>query len=309
MFDRLLVNWEPLKTFFKEEVANKNLALTAKCKATKILDSLKSRSTRLYIMFLSYNIKVFEAFLTANQSDKPKAPRMQSDCRKLIRNVQICFVAPSAAAQGKLIEDVDYKSSYNHKDNKNIMIGEAAREFISNKAKNGLTEAKIAEFFTNVKLYFTTCADYILKNLPISDPFLKHLEIADPDLISPTNLDSVRYPAQRYPILLSGCTIDILLEEFSSLQCCALQLQDYEPTTAEQFWLKLSKTNDSLEQPYKHISTFMLGLLTIPHSSAHCERIFSAVRKIKTDIRSSISAPTLEAILVLKHRKTAHSVF
>ena len=55
---------------------------------------------------------------------------------------------------------------------------------------------------------------------------------------------------------------------------------------------------------YKNIALFMLGLLTIPHSSAHCEGVFSAVRKIKTDMRSSMGTATLEALLVLKHRQT-----
>ncbi|GFO33635.1 connexin 27.5 [Plakobranchus ocellatus] len=142
--DRLLVNWERVKSFFKE------------AKASKILDSLKSKSTCLYIMFLRCNIKESETFLTANQRHNPKTHSTQSDCRKLIRKAQICFVAPSAFAQGKLTKDVDYKSSYNHKDNKNIMIRKAAREFIAKKAKNGFTDAKIAELFTNVKLYFTT---------------------------------------------------------------------------------------------------------------------------------------------------------
>ena len=46
----------------------------------------------------------------------------------------------------------------------------------------------------------------------------------------------------------------------------------------------------------------MLGIITIPHSSAHCERVFSTVRKNRTDQRSSLNDKTLESLLVLKGR-------
>ena len=44
----------------------------------------------------------------------------------------------------------------------------------------------------------------------------------------------------------------------------------------------------------------MLGILTIPHSSANCEMVFSGVRKNKTDTRSSMGDDTLEALMVEK---------
>ena len=49
-----------------------------------------------------------------------------------------------------------------------------------------------------------------------------------------------------------------------------------------------------------HLALVMLGVLAIPHSSSHCERVFSTVRKNRTDQRASLSDDTLEAMLVLK---------
>ena len=301
---RLLTNWEPLKSFFKQEVADKTLAPNASKKASKILETLRSRSTRLYIMFLSYTIKLFDSFLTVNQSDSPKAHKMQNSCRKLIRDILVRFVVPAAFGGGKSIEDVNYKSKYNLKHDKDLIIGEMSRVFIENKESNGLNEEKVKDFYKHVKLYFTTCTDYMIKNLPISDPFLKHLAVADPDMIPHSSSDRVRYFAQKFPVLTSETSLDTLLEEFSSLQCAHLP-HTCEGKSADQFFLELwnLKTEDG-GRPYKNIALFMLGLLTIPHSSAHCECVFSAVRKIKTDMRSSMGTATLEALLVLKHRQT-----
>ena len=57
--------------------------------------------------------------------------------------------------------------------------------------------------------------------------------------------------------------------------------------------------NDEL---LKHCEVVVLSILTIPHSSAHCERVFSTVRKNRTEQRSSLSDKTLEALLVMKSR-------
>ncbi|KAK3738946.1 hypothetical protein RRG08_006513 [Elysia crispata] len=288
----------------RTEVADKTLAPNASKKASKILETLRSRSTRLYIMFLSYTIKLFDSFLTVNQSDSPKAHKMQNSCRKLIRDILVRFVVPAAFGGGKSIEDVNYKSKYNLKHDKDLIIGEMSRVFIENKESNGLNEEKVKDFYKHVKLYFTTCTDYMIKNLPISDPFLKHLAVADPDMIPHSSSDRVRYFAQKFPVLTSETSLDTLLEEFSSLQCAHLP-HTCEGKSADQFFLELwnLKTEDG-GRPYKNIALFMLGLLTIPHSSAHCECVFSAVRKIKTDMRSSMGTATLEALLVLKHRQT-----
>ena len=56
-----------------------------------------------------------------------------------------------------------------------------------------------------------------------------------------------------------------------------------------------------LEQ-LSNLSSVMLKVLTIPHSSAHCERIFRIVIKNKTDFRGSPGKDTLEALVVAKAR-------
>ena len=66
-------------------------------------------------------------------------------------------------------------------------------------------------------------------------------------------------------------------------------------------WEKIKSCQDEDGSPLApNLCSVMQLLLTIPHSSAHCERIFSLVRQIKTDQRSCLGNDTLEALLVLK---------
>ena len=44
---------------------------------------------------------------------------------------------------------------------------------------------------------------------------------------------------------------------------------------ADTCWLDLVKTNPEL----KELAGVMMNILVVPHSSAHCERVFSIVRK------------------------------
>jgi len=46
----------------------------------------------------------------------------------------------------------------------------------------------------------------------------------------------------------------------------------------------------------------MMNIIVIAHSSARCERVFSIVRKNKTDFRDSLGRDTLEALVVAKAR-------
>lgn len=60
-------------------------------------------------------------------------------------------------------------------------------------------------------------------------------------------------------------------------------------------WWKIGHDKEEL----KELSHVMLGIQSIPHSSSHCERVFSCVRKNRTDQRACLSDDTL-ALLLLK---------
>ena len=70
----------------------------------------------------------------------------------------------------------------------------------------------------------------------------------------------------------------------------------------DQTWMAIGRLKDGVsnKEMFSALAFFMLGVLTVPHSNAGCERIFSQVRKNRMDQRSSLGAYTLESLLVLK---------
>lgn len=273
---RLIHNWQPLTEFFSTEIKEKDLSLYAKQKAESILKLLKSRSTKLYCLFLEYTSQVYTSFLTLNQSDAPRVSSLVAQSQKLVRSVLVRFVKPSAFGGNKLVTDVQYKLSSNIKDNKDLMIGQACLSYIKDRANNGLSSSKLEEFYINVKSYFSAVCDYLIKKLPMNDPALSKLSILDPACVQKESPDRVRYFCDLFPALVpSECTVDTLIEEFTELQILDLgQIASNE--RIDHFWLKINGHEDETGvKSFTNIAKFMLGLLTIPHSSAHCERIFS----------------------------------
>ena len=69
----------------------------------------------------------------------------------------------------------------------------------------------------------------------------------------------------------------------------------------DETWKAIGELNDENGTVLlKFLPSFMLSVLTIPHSSAHCERVFSCVRKNRTDQRASLGKATLDALLAVK---------
>ena len=93
--------------------------------------------------------------------------------------------------------------------------------------------------------------------------------------------------------------MDKLEEQFSELQ---VEEEIGEHITklerADEQWSKVNELTDATGQKkYGDLVKLAQGVLLIPHSNASCERVFSNVRKIRTDFRGSLTPHTLESYL------------
>jgi hypothetical protein len=90
-------------------------------------------------------------------------------------------------------------------------------------------------------------------------------------------------------------TIELEFADYQSLQ--SIDMKD----RVDQTWVALGKMKDVTGEPrFRNLARVMLGILTIPHANASCERVFSIVRKNHTTQRSELGPDTLDAILVVK---------
>lgn len=66
-----------------------------------------------------------------------------------------------------------------------------------------------------------------------------------------------------------------------------------------QFWgTLLQLKNDADQFIFRHLAQFVLNVLSLPHSNAECERVFSQINLIKTKIRNKTSVYTINGTLL-----------
>ena len=71
---------------------------------------------------------------------------------------------------------------------------------------------------------------------------------------------------------------------------CDTEISSEDDCDAVTFWLNVHSLKSAMGSlKYDNLSTLALQLLAIPTSNADSERVFSLVRKIKTDFRASLS--------------------
>lgn len=79
------------------------------------------------------------------------------------------------------------------------------------------------------------------------------------------------------------------------------------------FWNEVMMYKDAAgNNPFKELTEFVISILSLPHSNAEIERVFSQMNVVKTKLRNRLSVTTLNAILYIrfglkKEGKCCHS--
>ena len=215
---------------------------------------------------------MFDDVLLGLQAEDPKIHALRRMLHKLIRNILNRFVKPSAMI-GKCVDNVNYKLSYNIKSNKDLVTGEDAKLFICNKDTNHMRQSRIEEFYRNIILYFNELCDYLMKKLPLNHEVLVAAEVVDVALQTSAKVSDLELFTDRYSCLIpENTTKDKLIEQFTDYQSFDIAVCIIDIIDAT--WVAIGQIEEDGCLLFRE-----LAILTIPHSSAHCEKVFSCVRK------------------------------
>ena len=140
-----------------------------------------------------------------------------------------------------------------------------------------------------------------LKSFDFKSPLLRVLSFLDP------------VQAQHMPLSVFDQIADSVAISFDKEQT-KLEHRDFatdssvSPTNDENavnYWYRILHFKSPMgEQCYKNLATLALHLLSIPASNADSERVFSLVRRIKTEFRSSLQTETVSALIGHHFNKT-----
>ena len=127
----LLEQWDVVKAFFNAECdkPEKRKQSYTSNRKENVLQEIRSKTFRLYVIFIDFILPVFDTTNAILQSEKPLVHRQKRIMASLLRNIMVLFVKPSAMRFQKLT-DVDLSVPTNLKAGKDIVVGEKADKWI-----------------------------------------------------------------------------------------------------------------------------------------------------------------------------------
>ena len=291
--------WRHPHAFFKEEATETTKPWTAaRDKAQKIYDVLNSGTAKVCTLFLKYAVSIFEPFLTANQSDAPQVHMLHFNINKLMREVLIKFIKPSGMAN-ELPSEVEFTLPYYRKEDQNISIGQEAENYMD---AQKYSKEKKTSFYNHVVNFYSYVCIYLKENLPHDSMDLKRLAVVKPSfMVLDGALSELKALMKKWPCLIPPeSNPDILETQFCRLQTMIVEEKLPVGDRLDKIWALQAKDCEDT----RDACIFLLNCLVIPHSSAPCERVFSHVRKVKTDQRKLKGDELLEATIIIKHIPT-----
>lgn len=272
----------------------------------KLFMFLSSKFNKAICLFLLSVIPLFDKVNITLQSASPHIHVLRQLLCDFLSDLLSYFVKAKVIKSSSLLE-LDYHSIVNQKEDTDLVIGNQALNIART-----LEDKEKSVFYSSVRKYFVLACDYIVNKFPLKNEVLKHAEVARLSNIENASFSSVRYFVELFPIMLAvkeGETQDAAIDEVQK-QFTTLQINDISAICAAEVsedikWAQLASIRgvDGMAK-YNRIARVMLSILSIPHSNAECERIFSLIKKNRTQFRSSMSNETLEAISILKCRQS-----
>lgn len=175
-----------------------------------------------------------------------------------------------------------------------------------------------------MRAYYIAACNYMLEKFPMRSvrgtaqesatlnqsrgDLLQRIQVADTTRAADHSWKDLEFFFKQFPSLILQKDKESVADATDQLQQQWMEFQQYiipaaicEEEREDVKWAKLSGEKGlGGGFLFDRLAHFMLGLLSVPHSNAACERLFSQVRKNKTDFRGSMSTDTINALMVAK---------
>lgn len=291
----------------KVKLSSESTGRASLTREERLLYFLTSDVNFAYGLFLKSVIPVFDKVNAQLQSQAPQIHLLQSLLMQFLRDLLARFVNPSAIKACSSPLEIPYQDLKNQKANEDLVLGSRTLSVVE-----GLRASEKQEFFSTVRKYFTVTCDYIRHKFLLKNETLNKAEVANLKFLNDACFTSLRFFVESFPQILPQGKNESRVEAFDALEVEFAELQAHrisEDILSEERidvqWSEVGRiTSVDGEVKFGRVSKVMLQLLAIPHSNAECERIFSMVKKTRTEFRSSLSNKTLGDLLMVKSHQT-----
>lgn len=300
--ERILEQWEALRLFFIDFTTNRAHRARAdvRNRAVFILEKLNNPFYKLYFCFLEWSLPLFNKFNLEFQSEKVVVHNLHEKIRSLYQEILLRYLQREYVMRPNLGE-INPESQRHQLHDAAMYLGVKVYELL--KHPDVIRQpADIAQFFSCCKNFYKVAATEIKKRYNMEDPVLSKLKVFEP--ASALSHDFRSHFPTLMPLMEVVPRI-IAPADYAKKQIIDNQWRSLpnaqarhpkglnEISEPDKFWAQLLKTED-----FSELAHFALSTLSLPHANADCERVFSKVNLIKTEIRNRLTVETVNGTLL-----------
>ena len=296
--ERSLKQLQGLGSYFRSEDETRS-------RFGRLQRNFESPMLEVYLLFFQ---SVLPALTNANkflQREEPLIHVLRSQLRSLLKKVMAKFIKPSSIADAEsrnVFSSFSFDDESHHLAPGDIWVGFQTKQIMTKLLNNGdISEHVQSKFLKAAKLFLIKVVTYLQKWCPIDDELLLNAEWLDFDKCQQKTFMAVECFICNFPYLFQDIDVNILAEQFMAYQVLPddvvplsvktdVGLDPEDPHRANALWTCLgSRREPGTNCPeFDQLFKVATAILTIPHSNAGEERIFSLINKNKTSARSSL---------------------
>lgn len=282
---RILEQWEPLRLFFTATyIEHRVLA------SEEIYNDLNDKAIKLFYLFLEWVLPKFVDMNKYFQSENVVIMNLHTQMLNIYKDLLLTYMDPQYVRQTD-IDKIDPSDNAKFVSLNNIYLGIGVLRNI-----NDLSNEIKQDFYERCRRFLIISCLEIKKRYDFADPVLSKLS-----MLKKSNIKNINTLFPLMELLPRICDPQNL-EKMQKIDDQWRSLRNFEGLPAEEeldvFYYKLGQiTNFENNYLFSDLSEFALCVISLPHSSASCERVFSKVNLIKTKARNKIITKTLNGIM------------
>jgi hypothetical protein len=304
--ERCLKQFPSLKSYFLSE--NETAARFQRLKKW-----FEDPMTEIYLLFFQSILPTLNCANKFLQREEPLIHLLQPQLFSLVKKVLAKFVKPSLLMESlNDLYSLQYGDSVNQVSNSDLVIGFLTKQKVNKLLHDGYISAhQHSSFYTGVRTFFKCVTSYLLEWCPLRDDMLLNATWIDLHQRLNKTFSSVEYFISRFPSILGHLNMDLVNDQFLNYQIMREEdipdsLKDDldgGPCKVDKLWGYLKDIKKPGTNSFEFDLLFKVAnvVLTIPHSNAGEERVFSLINKNKTSSRSSLGLDgTLSSLITVK---------
>lgn len=270
--------------------------------AVTIFNILNNNKIKTYMLFLKYTLHSFNDFNALFQSRKILIYKLAESCEHLIKQMGHNFLVPNTLKN--IFADVINPQNFLLL--AEIYVGPECESFLQLESSDFVMEIK-----SKCLSFYTTALQKMIQRLPYNDDIFRELRFLDPNVAlreeGRRTFPDLRNVARRFQIYdimalaYEWRMLPIVFNDADKTLLASLEIDD--------MWKKIFEKKKFNDEPYfPNLENLVYTVLSLPHSNAEAERIFSIVTDVKNKKRNRIDVNCLDAVCKVRSSFQANNI-